>query len=385
MSKRRYVVMEAPTVHYKKKILLAVTGLTPQVVTETLYALFREGKDAFPTEIHLLSTSEGVERARLTLLSEEPGWYHRLCRDYGLPDMRFDESCLHVLEDAEGSPLVDIRTESDNMAAADAITDWIRRLTADDVSQLHVSLAGGRKTMGFYAGYALSLYGRAQDRLSHVLVLPPYESHPDFFYPTPYSRIIFTAGSDSRPLDTKAATVTLADIPFVRLRPNLPRALLNVRARFSRVVEAAQSSLTQPGLVIDLSERRIAAGGVTITIAPTQLAFLAWFARRRLERLPALSCPADGVPEPEYAAAFLVEYRKILGLMGDGDRTQERLRHGMDKAFFEQTKSKLHRRLDDVLGHAAGRYLIAHDGGRPKRFGLTLPPEAIRFGPVEGE
>jgi CRISPR-associated protein (TIGR02584 family) len=33
-----------------------------------------------------------------------------------------------------------------------------------------MSIAGGRKTMGFYAGYALSLYGRAQDRMSHVLV-----------------------------------------------------------------------------------------------------------------------------------------------------------------------------------------------------------------------
>ncbi|HWO99012.1 MAG TPA: CRISPR-associated ring nuclease Csm6 [Methylococcus sp.] len=377
--------MEASTVPYKKKILLAVTGLTPQVVTETLYALYREGKDALPTEIHLLSTSEGVERARLTLLSEEPGWYHRLCRDYGLPDMQFDGSHLHVLEDTEGSPLADIRTECDNMAAADTITDWIRRLTEDDASQLHVSLAGGRKTMGFYAGYALSLYGRPQDRLSHVLVGSPYESHPDFFYPTPCSRIIFTAGTDSRPLDTKAATVTLADIPFVRLRSHLPRALLNVRARFSHVVAAAQSSLIQPGLVIDLSGRRIAAGGIMIPVAPAQLAFLAWFARRRLARLPALGCPVDGVPEPEYAADFLAEYHKIIGAMGDGDRTQQRLRLGMDKSFFEQTKSKLHRRLAEMLGHAASHYLITHDGVRPKRFGLILPPEVIRFGPVEDE
>ena len=30
--------------------------------------------------------------------------------------------------------------------------------------------------MGFYLGYALSLYGRTQDRLSHVLVSSPYES-----------------------------------------------------------------------------------------------------------------------------------------------------------------------------------------------------------------
>lgn len=37
--------------------------------------------------------------------------------------------------------------------------------------------------MGYYLGYALSLYGRAQDRLSHVLVTERYESLRDFFIP----------------------------------------------------------------------------------------------------------------------------------------------------------------------------------------------------------
>lgn len=37
--------------------------------------------------------------------------------------------------------------------------------------------------MGFFVGYALSLFGRAQDRLSHVLVSDPFESLTDFYYP----------------------------------------------------------------------------------------------------------------------------------------------------------------------------------------------------------
>jgi CRISPR-associated protein (TIGR02584 family) len=41
--------------------------------------------------------------------------------------------------------------------------------TADPQASLHVSIAGERKTMGFYVGYALSLFGRTQGRLSHVL------------------------------------------------------------------------------------------------------------------------------------------------------------------------------------------------------------------------
>ena len=52
--------------------------------------------------------------------------------------------------------------------------------------------------MGFYLGYALSLYSRAQDRLSHVLVNSPFESHSEFFYPTPESRVIHRR-PDGRP------------------------------------------------------------------------------------------------------------------------------------------------------------------------------------------
>ncbi|PJA57556.1 MAG: TIGR02584 family CRISPR-associated protein, partial [Rhodocyclales bacterium CG_4_9_14_3_um_filter_68_10] len=55
---------------YERRILLAATGLSPQVVTETLYALTQRRAPAFvPTEIHLVTTAEGAERARLTLLS----------------------------------------------------------------------------------------------------------------------------------------------------------------------------------------------------------------------------------------------------------------------------------------------------------------------------
>lgn len=39
--------------------------------------------------------------------------------------------------------------------------------------------------MGFALGYAMSLFGRPQDCLSHVLVSDPYERVPDFYYPTP--------------------------------------------------------------------------------------------------------------------------------------------------------------------------------------------------------
>lgn len=172
---------------YQKRILLAVIGLTPQVITETVYALAQLAEPFHPTELHIITTQEGFSRIRLTLLGDNPAWLTRLEQDYSLPNVSFDESRIHVLADEQGIILDDIRTDADNECLADTITRTIAQLTQDNDCALHVSLAGGRKTMGYYAGYALSLFARPQDRLSHVLVSSPFESHPDFYYPTPLS------------------------------------------------------------------------------------------------------------------------------------------------------------------------------------------------------
>jgi CRISPR-associated protein NE0113 (Cas_NE0113) len=167
--------------------------------------------------------------------------------------------------------LGDILDEADNTAVADFITEEVRDITADPRASLHVSIAGGRKTMGFYVGYALSLFGRAQDRLSHVLVPPSLESRPDFFYPAPAD---------------KEARVHLGPIPFVRLRKGLPERLLEGRARFSEVVDEAQKALPPLALRLDLATRTVTAGGESIDLKPAEFAFYLMLAERRRRRLP---------------------------------------------------------------------------------------------------
>ena len=58
----------------------------------------------------------------------------------------------------------------------------VRDRTQASQGSLHAS--GGRKTMTFTIGYAMSLFGRAQDSLSHVLVSGGYENIPGFWFPT---------------------------------------------------------------------------------------------------------------------------------------------------------------------------------------------------------
>lgn len=362
---------------FPRRVLLAVTGLSPQVVTETLYALTQTLKPAFiPTEVHLLTTAEGKERARLTLLSDDPGWFHRFCKDYRLADIAFHEKDIHALAAPDGKLIGDIRSREENERLADSLTEIIREFTSDPDCALHVSIAGGRKTMGFYAGYALSLLGRPQDRLSHVLVSAPYESNQQFYYPTPYRHVIYT--ESNRPLDAQEAAVTLAEIPFVRLRDGLDERLLKGSVSFSEVVAAAQKALEPQTLEIDFDEKCIYAGGQKLHLPPAQLAFVSWLARRAGEGRPRVECPPDGAPEIEYAREYLMEYRN-LGDDLDGI-TAKNMQAGMTKTFFEQTKSRLHRALRNALGpEAVRRYGVANTDKAPRQYWLAAPAGSIRW------
>ena len=369
---------------FSRRILVAVTGLSPQIVTETLYALAvaPSARRFVPTEIHLITTRTGAEKARLALLSDDPGWFHRLCRDYALPPICFTTDTIHTLEDAAGKPLDDIRSPADNRRAADGITGIIRQLTADPDCALHVSIAGGRKTMGFFLGYALSLYGRPQDQLSHVLVSEPFEASIGFYYPTPSSRVLEMPGG--RLVDSALAQVTLAELPFVSLRHGLPEALLTGLASYNETVEAARRALAPAELQIDLTARRIRAAGHEFGLPPAELALLSVVARRALRGEAPLPAPAKEFPDADWKRRYLVELRWIAGPLGDLDETERALRKGMDGGYFSAHLSKLQKILRRQLGPAAEPYLISDGGTRPRRYSLGLRPVAVSYDPLPG-
>lgn len=370
--------MKGPS-EYPRRILLAVSGLTPQIVTETLYALTTQCVEPYvPTEVHLLSTQEGANRAKLLLLSESPGWFHRLCRDYNLAGIQFSENDLHVVSGRNGRLLEDIRTAEDNQCAADFITEQIRTLTSDPESALHVSLAGGRKTMGFYAGYALSLFGREQDRLSHVLAPEDFEFAGNFFYPTIEKRVI--EGKDKKPLDSSEATLMLADIPFVRMRHGLPDKLLKGSSSYSAVVSAASMTAGVSELTIDQANCRIRAAGKVFSLPRSSVAMLSVFARRAAAGMGPLDAPTKFVEDPEWTRLYTLEYYKCEP---DAEvlpkHINKSLEKPMDGTQFSVHLSRLHKALRNQLGLDAAPYLIDDGGRRPRQYRCTLPTHAIRF------
>lgn len=365
----------------QRRILLCATGLSPQIVTETLYALAVQ-RGWIPDEVHLVTTIEGKQHAQLRLLEDDPNerHFHRLCQDYGLDAnaIRFDATTIHVISDGAGTALDDIRGKDENTAAADTIMALVRGFTADADTVVHASIAGGRKTMGFFLGYAMSLFGRDQDRISHVLVSQPFETHLQFYYPPRQPRVLFDR--DGKPHSTSRAEITLADIPFVRLRGHLDRSLLSDEASYSDTVRRAQRSLEPAELVLDPNTRRVRCGGEIIPLAPTLFACYAWFARRLLNGRPGIHWSQDGVAEE-----FLAEYAALVKeYSGDYEKAECSLKQGMSREFFDPKKSRLNELLRDALGPATASDYQIQDlgklrGTRYKLHGLTLAPEQVRF------
>lgn len=364
---------------YPRRILLAVAANSPQIVTETVYALACQHTPPWvPTEAHVITTLRGSEHVRNALCPDRQGWLGRLCADYALPCPAFADSHIHLITDAAGNPLEDVRSGTDNTHAADCITRTVRQFTADPDASLHVSLSGGRRTMTYYIGYALSLFGRAQDRLSHVLVEEEYYFHQEFFYPPP--RPLWVVRQDGSGFDAAQVEMTLADIPFVRLREGLPAGLLQGGGSFSAAIAAAQRRFDPPSAHLDWKRAHLTCGGIDITMPPVQLAFYAWMLQRRMQGLPPIRW-AD-TETPSLAQQFLTVYQRLHGLTGSYEQVMKALAgEGMTKAYFEERKSGVNASLKKALGtQMAEAYLLHPHGSRPvTRFGVRLPMEAVQL------
>lgn len=254
-----------------KNILFLVTGMTPAVVTETVWALSCDPNNEdlwIPDEIHVLSTGDGLNQIQATLMND--GIFATLQEQYpALKNTIFNHQCLHVFIDKHGNPLSDLKTPEDNELAADMICQKIREFTENDDVVLHVSIAGGRKTMGFYAGYALSLYGRAQDRMSHVLVEDQFEAAKGFYYPTPTDHFVENKFTGKK-LNAKDAQVWLAQIPFVRMRASLKPNDMLINKSFSQVVATLNLALQPITVHLNTLKRQVVINDQVCKLTPKE-------------------------------------------------------------------------------------------------------------------
>lgn len=356
---------------YPRRILLAVAANSPQIITETCYALVcRSSPPWLPTEIHVITTVEGAQPIRHALFPEGQNWLQRLSADYDFPCPAFTEAHIHLITDASGQPLRDVYSAADNVCAADFITRTVQQFTADPSVSLHVSLSGGRRTMSYYVGYALSLFGRPQDRLSHVLVEQEYWFNHEFFYPPPQP--LWVVREDGSGFDASKVEVTLAEIPFVRLRDGLPAGLLQGVHSFSETISLTQQRFDPPAVQLDWATPRLVCAGVPVAMPPVQLAFYAWMLQRRVQGQPPVHWRDE--QDGQLASAFLQVYSRLFEGYGSYHNVAKALQGGISKAWFDERKSQVHKLLRQALGEqTAQAYYLQAVGKRPlTRWGIGL-------------
>jgi hypothetical protein len=107
-----------------------------------------------------------------------------------------------------------------------------------------------------------------------------YESHRDFFYPTPHSHVI--SDKENRSLDALDAEVMLAKIPFVCLRRGIPEHLLEGKTSFSESIKFARLIEDEPKLKIDYAKSSLWVTDIQIALTPINFIFYIWILERSL-------------------------------------------------------------------------------------------------------
>ncbi|MEX2578863.1 MAG: CRISPR-associated ring nuclease Csm6 [Verrucomicrobiales bacterium] len=232
-----------------KTILVSVSGISPAILTETVWALARESRPVVPDEVVVITTSRGAADIESLLLAPREDWGGRTVwsalRESILEGKSRDalQLSLRVVELPDPVSGVrkkagDLRTRSDHDAAADFIVQTLAPFADAEDCRVIASIAGGRKTMGALLYAAMSLLGREEDRVTHVLVNEPFETCRDFFYPDQPVLELEARRFGRDPLTIRAtdARIELADIPFVPLR-NKFAELNEPRRSFAGLVE----------------------------------------------------------------------------------------------------------------------------------------------------
>jgi CRISPR-associated protein (TIGR02584 family) len=284
-------------------ILLGVVGMSPAVITETVWALAfppRGVTPIVPHRVRLITTTEGVkhveklraatpqfgglspwEAMRAALAKKRPEAAQRL---------HLENPRILAMRSPRGidAELPDIRTPEENEAAADFILEAVHEITARPDQRLVATLAGGRKTMGALLYAAMNLVAREDDMLTHVLVKEPFDAPlvPPFWFPAARPtrhELRDRAGKVVRTVSSTEAGIELATVPFVPLRNRFHDLPEKARVgSFMRMVREMSGALAQDAarkvaLKFPRAGRTLEIDGRAVEMEnETQLAVLRW-------------------------------------------------------------------------------------------------------------
>jgi hypothetical protein len=439
-----------------RRILFCTIGQTPQVVTETVWALQHQRQPPWvPDEVHVVTTTFALGRIREALQHPKgrlaalfggrppPVTIHVPCRS-GSPEVYrplravgdWDEEVSSSGVPPSDDALADVNSEQDAAIMGDVILQLMAGFVRDDDTEVHLSLAGGRKTMSAHALLALTLVGRRRDEASHVLVSPvDFEDHRDFWHPYQGGSIApkckpspAAGGAVAPPLDPRDATVRLVPTPTPLMRYEVKKVETLEKLRLVDIVNQVNIGATleaSPHVRLLTAANVVAAGGVEAQLSAKLFALYRLIATSRRESWLGVGPDGTGpgqegwlsIPHicfgrtrngrriDEVFLEFLTDavsaspidndtqdnksiaaWKAILAVSGPGKKRE------MAEKPLEPNLSNLRRALRKRFGASATNILfppnreegtLARIPGAPlgseeaSRFGLAMPPGAI--------
>jgi CRISPR-associated protein (TIGR02584 family) len=286
-----------------------------------------------------------------------------------------DIQTIKIPDAASGrtKPLDDIRSVQDHEATADFLLDEVRRITENTDTMLIASMAGGRKTLGALMYACVSLMGRPQDRLTHVLVTEPFDNpelSPRFYFPKKPASLHTIRNSKTGKLQqfkSSDARVTLVDVPFVRLRELFPNQLGKFPGRFKALVDMYSGRITEvsiPEVKLLPDRSAIAVNGVTVDLAPREYALYAYMLDRAMRNASSNILQKDCLDELK---AFLPKWAETFNLMGFQ-------RTGAD-AWKDAIEDDLRKQFSSIRSKCRNAGLTAHISNLlplKGRFGINI-------------
>lgn len=245
----------------KKIVLVVGMGTSPAVMTETVWALAHQSDPVVPDEVVVITTKSGKDALRMAIMSGAPSVWNRLKTALAKEKIAIDgklvfgDTSIRVIPDADGNEVSDLRTGADNLRAADFMLGELRKYTADSATTVLCSIAGGRKTMSALLFSCMSLLGREEDKVYHVLLPTEFEcgTEPPFFFPEP--GVTYTSKKTEKKYRANKVQSELFEVPFVRMRgwyqDKFKSEPPSYKSLISKVQSVAPPAVVYPEIEID--------------------------------------------------------------------------------------------------------------------------------------
>ena len=332
--------------------LLALCGLNPQVITETMWVLLRDGYSI--ETINIITTDIGKRLFDKKITNVE-GSLEDLWKMFSHKPIPLDKFQFHIIKSKQNKDITDILTVDDHLAATKLIGEKVWCMTRESEPALHASIAGGRKTMGVILSTAMSLFARPQDCLSHVLVSPDIEKDTGFLYPKTKD----ISGN---------SYIQLLNIPFPRLSPLIPN--ITLPNSMEKLIEQLDERLSDVDMIVlDIKNRQLIVRNKVVKLPPLLAAVYLLFIRDRQKN-------ENGI-EPRYLDINFMA--KCYSDVGTNKNKVIKLTQKLDSEavhlwLLEQI-SCLRRILNDTLGPSLAQEVgIESIGKRPRtRYRLRMP------------